>query len=463
MDGDLISQKHFQALESWVETSVQVARCDLQNFGLVSITPAGFDYNDQDKNIKFRPKEDSKFEIILSNWYAITPRNQVICIGKPQHFELDLDNINLDEDDFFNLYIRPITNTELKKLNTDSEKVVEGNPALYSPYVLETVDSGNQGVCLCRFNVRKDEILLDPDFVPMGIDLVSSPQLRSNYNSVIEKVDGVRDRLKTYLQQKSQRGVEEFNQFTMHLFRSVSWHRSFLSSRNNINTTQFFLTLQTLFDHVLSELDLLAIMYKDIKDEANLQKSISNFSNLVSRPMFSFVDRKVSLSIAFVAIEERFNALNLILANFPEFPSEDTYLDIKKIEFKEHDGVFNKLGIHFEKEHELNIADSLILELDHYSRQEPTAGKIRVTVEDREFAKLKAQEFDELTNKPSLGVRKDNDYQITCTARYFETLRVKTLTIYIPSPLGENIEKDKHLERIRCRLLSVNTNKKLRE
>lgn len=451
LDGDLISEKHFYSFESWVETLVMMTAHNPMTFGLLSVdsTKSSF-INNPDRNIIFTWKNDTTLIVTLDNWYAITRERKLISIQDSHEFELKITKEHQESDEYYNLFILPIETKDLRKLNIESNNGIEDTPLLYLPYGLNVSDPKNEGICICRFKIRKKEVTLDSTFIPVGVDLNSSQLIKKSHQSIIATVESLRDRLRDFLERGTEgRDKEPVREFATNLFRNLSWQIFRWSDRNQ-NVRQFFISFQQFFDYLSAEFEILKIsdgdMPQDYKDQ------VSKTLESIKKPFMSReFHQELTVSPEFHSIEVRFQEIEDVLKNIlKDLPGKDFLLRIKDTQFKKFDGGFNKLVLHFDREYELRPEDSLVLELSAYSDQppQPTQREIRVTVKDTPFGRLRSHD-----NHFEIFGTDDNNFRINCPARLLESDIFKTLTIYLPSPLGEQIDSEEHQEYIVCKLV----------
>ena len=125
-----------------------------------------------------------------------------------------------------------------------------------------------------------------------------------------------------------------------------------------------------------------------------------------------------------------------LLSRFPEGPAIEAALAVEEMTFTKGTA-YNKLSIQFVEEIATSRDGSrLVFTFRDFSTREPAASDIRLAVgSDLPYGSL--PQLNDLLKRVSSD---EYDFRIECPGTVVGTTKMRRLTLYIPPPLGENVE-----------------------
>ena len=152
-NGDVISEKHFYALEKWIEELVSAGNQSAGTYGLFRHPYLQPDYNDPD-NIKFRRLKGTDYQVEISKFQAYNAYGNLIKIDSTRSFNFQFRPSSKNLDGTYSLFIMPSESDSEVIIESDSEPVT-GVTVYDALYNVSISNDKNTGVLICHFKVYR--------------------------------------------------------------------------------------------------------------------------------------------------------------------------------------------------------------------------------------------------------------------------------------------------------------------
>jgi hypothetical protein len=428
-DGDVITEKHLRALERWTESLYTIVAFQGQGYGLLRYPDPDLTFNDN-SGIVIKHVQGAQYLVNLSNFLGVTSKGRLVIALDPPPIELIFKSTERDTQGYFHLFILPAEGEGRRK---DDIELDAGKPTFYQPaFRLHLSDGQGEGICLARLKVDGKTIHIDQDFVPLSYTLNGSPSSVAAFNHSLLEFKRVWALFEQYYQSQGKRKpvrIEPILLAVAEIIRLCSSKGAAMSDENQVSR-RFFLTIQSFFDGCASELRILgASDERDSEISTRLPQLAANLTRIAAD-----IHPDISLTRGYRGISEGFEQLVSFFGLLPDAPPSADDVKVKSAAFS-RGNPFNKLILQFENEVVLGVGTSkLVIRLRNFSMNDPSTWDIRPSLVDKPWGGI-----DPVENS-LVRTGEEFDYQVEVTHELAKGVGIRQLIIYLPVPLGENIE-----------------------
>ena len=435
-DGDVVTENHFHAQESWVENLVGLTNQFPRKYGLYRHAFLQEGYN-HSSNIIFHMIDEAQYKethyrIDIEKFQAINPYGQVLKIDNRRSFNLRIQFSKQSEQGYIIAYLAPdqVEEDMLEKVDPEDEMVSTGLTLYHSPCKLTTSNDNRDGLPILRFKVEGGHLDIDESYIPFGLHIDSSNKSEDAHSLFAEKFKRFELLLSDYL--NTLRPIEELRliwDLTSSMYRIT---RGFYYQLIDpaIQTVVFFNYLQQWIEMIKAEIVITTIGYED---DLLRQKSADTLE-ILARPLIEIVEQQFDLNAGFAQADMIIGTMMKYLEVLPAGPVSEKQLPIDRVEFSKVAGS-NKLKVFLKNEVEFKKGETqMTIYLRSYTNAEPVHKNVRVSLGDISQAMLK-----DLRNalKPITGEKLS--YRIECPKEIINKDSASIITIYVPTPVGENV------------------------
>ena len=439
-DGDVITEQHLRGQDASQEGMLALLATQMGGHGLLRSYENSSSLNNA-ANIVIESLQGSQYRVTIENFLGITGKGRFVSLLARRRFDLSLRTTERDPEGFHLLYMVPVEDEVAPASENASPSA---GPVLYEPYCrLQASDQSHDGLCIARFKADGAVITPDSGFLPLCVTINASQDSIDRFSRISQDCLRLTDSIEQYIKALVNRGgLEPVYVFSVELFRLLSRNRTVFTDTTQ-NSQAYFFAAQQFFDAVAGELKILSSEYKESKLLTEAHKVIDH----LSRP-FLAVSLDMNMGKTYELVHDALERLLQLLSRFPEGPSVEAALPVKDMVFSKGTA-YNKLVIHFVEEVSYSRDNSkLVMKLRDYAVRDPSAWNIRLALGgDMPYGSL--PELDNMLTRTST---EEHDFRIECLGNVLGTGTMRRMTVYLPPPLGENV--DSHKSRVSISLVS---------
>lgn len=442
-DGDVISENHFKAQEDWTENYIGLSNQLVGKYGYFRNTILQDTYN-RTSNISFHFIEGSQYRIDLEKIQVINPFGKVFKIDDKISLNLNIQLFKRDSEGYILVYLLPVTDSnDISDLIDRNSDEIQTGLKVYSPiFEISTSNTKGDGVPIIRFKVLANHLDIDESFIPYGIFINSTSASQNAHLSFFDKYSRFSDLVSDYfLSHSSRPGLPFIWELATNLYRITENFKTIFAVSDN-STQNFILELQRFISVIKAEINIFTIGF----DQDYYRQAYQNLIEVLDAPIVKQVELQTDLTFLFEKTDIILDELIKYLAILPEGLDTEKTLAIDRVELRKVAGS-NKLTVFLESEVEFKQGETLMsIELHSYSQSEPVSKNVRVSLGDVAQAMLK-----DLVNalKPIKG--ESLSYRIECPKDIINRSRASIITLYLPTPIGENVPDLKKYISIKVR------------
>lgn len=435
-DGDVITENHFKSFEKWVENLIGISSQYQRKYGLYKHAFLQDGYNSAD-NIIFHMIDESQYKetqyrIDIERFQAINPMGHILKIDERRSFNLRIQFSKQSEEGFIIGYLTPVELDEnnLEKVEDTPGQVTTDTTLYHDPCALTTSNENRKGVPILRFKLQGGHLDIDNTFIPFGLHIDSSQQSADAHNLFAEKFKRFSLLLNDYLH--TLRPTDKL----MLVWNAASgMHKATQRLRNKLvdptlPTEEFFSSLQEWINLSKAEITILSIGY----EQDYLRQKSADTLEVLEKPVLNIIEQQYDLTLGFQRANTIIETMMKYLEVLPAGPVSEKALPVQRVEFSKVAGS-NKLKVYLDEEVEFKKGETqMTIYLRSYTNAEPVHKNVRVSLGDVSQAMLK-----DLRNalKPITG--ETLSYRIECPKEIINRDSTSVITIYVPTPIGENV------------------------
>lgn len=436
-DGDVITEKHFQRLEEWIEGLFGALALKLLGPGLLRLPVIDAKFNET-QNVRVTKIQPGVVKVCVEKLRAVTPDGQLLGVYETLEKDLHTHEFRCDGEGYYYLYLAAgkITPPRLGEH-------LQTHPQLYDqPGDLSLDNSGKTGVCIGRFREEGNRPKLDESFVAPTITIFSSQACEDAHHAVMEELRSLRENLRKYLELLQSSDVDQkFAAFAGQLYRL--WSEKLARLKHPaLRCDEFFRGWDEAFNDCRTEIELLNYTNNELgpDDRAALQACLANLQTI---HLDVAGNPDLDLHLKFAAIKRGLAHLEIYLGSFPRYKKKNIHLPIARLRFSSKEAGFGRLEMLLAEETKIAADDRLRIELTDFAKP---AGKERLAELLNESLRFSAQEdalFNRLQEHYGLLQHlngRPNCFRIEFAGGELDEDRLKMLTLFLPAPLGEGME-----------------------
>jgi hypothetical protein len=425
-DGDVVTENHFRGLEAWVESAQALLALQGGGHGMLRVAEVDGIFNDMSA-ISIKNVQGIQYRAKIEKFCALTAKGQIVSLFGSREFELTFRTTDRDREGYYHIFLLPASDP-----GPESAATVGAGPILYEPlFRAQTTDDLHEGFCIARLKADGPSITFDPEFLPLCLTVDASPQSLRRCDRIFEDYQRMTSSVEAYIRALVNRtGMEPVWAFAKELFRLLCLFKHSFSGRSQLSQG-YFLKAQEFIDAVAGELAILSSEYKEPKLLGEIHATIERLSNPVTS-----LSLDINMGKAYDAVHRSLETVMQLLSRFPEGPAIEAALAVEEMTFTKGTA-YNKLSIQFVEEVSYSKDGSrLVFTFRDFSSREPSASDIRLALgSDLPYGSL--PQLNDLLKRVST---EEFDFRIECPGGLLGTGKMRKLTLYLPPPLGENVE-----------------------
>lgn len=428
-DGDVISERHFYALENWTEKLVGLVNQQSGTYGMVRNAALQPGFN-KAGNIRFKQIDGSHYRVEIEQIQAVNMFGLFMKIDGVRALDFHFRPVQRSADGHFLLYLLPQSGTGNGTPHPSDVEVETGATLYDAPYELSASNDANIGVCICRFKVEDNQAVIDESYIPFGIHVDSTVGSGAAHERVLQKLQQWNSLLERYTETlKPTPDMIVVWNAAGNFLRACNFLKPLLEQPHQ-PIFQFFWTLQQFLNSVRTDVKILSFGWP----QESLKKRANELIDLLDQPVVVPVGQQFDLLTAFSLAEKMMDASVKFLSYMPAGPITEKALTISRVDVQK-EAAGNKVTVTLEEETGFTKGKSrLLIQLRDFARTEPMGSNVRVGLGAVIFAQLL-----DLKGHLKKVPGESFGYTIDCPPEVVTRDRASQLTLYLPPPLGEGV------------------------